>query len=118
MDRFKQQKRKLIEKITKEWLKKNKIKYDKIKFEKGNHDRPVTAFSTKYRTRYYYSAKYNIKYFVEDSLENALKLSRICEYVFLINHKYNESNASFEMPYNIIRVNGWDDILDFIKKFS
>ena len=107
-----------IKYITKKWLKNHHIKHDKLKFEKGNYDRSVTAFSNKYRARYYYSSKYNIRYFVEDSLENAVRLSQICEYVFLINHGYNHVDKEFKMPYNIIRVNDWDEILSWIKKLN
>lgn len=104
-----------INKQTRKWLKDNEILYNKLLFEKGNVDRPVSLFNVKYKTRYYYSKKYKIRYFVEDTAENAIKLSHICEYVFLINHQYN---GNIELPYNVVRVDGWDDILYWIKKFE
>lgn len=104
-----------IEKYTKSWLKKEGIIFKKIKFESGNYDRPISLFSSKYRTRYYYAKKYRIKYFVEDSLKNAEKLSHICEYVFLIDHYYNQTET---LPYNIIRVSNWKDISEWIKKIN
>lgn len=104
-----------IKKHTKKWLKQNGIVFKKIKFEKGNYDNPISPFSIKYKTRYYYAKKYKIRYFVEDSLRNAEKLSRVCEYVFLIDHPYNQAN---NLPYNVIRVSTWQDILEWIKKFN
>ena len=104
-----------IKRITKKWLKENKLHYNKLKFESGNFDRPVSLFSRKYRTRFYFAQKYKIRFFVEDNYDNATRLSKICEYVFLINHKYNE-NA--DMPYNIIRVDNWEEIYELIKKLN
>lgn len=102
-----------IKKHTKKWLKENDISYKKIKFEKGNYNKPISLFYSKYKTRYYYAQKYKIRYFVEDDLRNAEKLSHICEYVFLINHTYNEKS---DLPYNVIRVEGWKEISEIIKK--
>lgn len=102
---------------TKMWLKEKNLLYDKIYFEKGSADMPVTAFGAKYRTRYYYSAKYNIKYFIEDDIYNAERLSHICKYVFLINHTYN-LNESIELPFNVIRVYSWREILDKINELD
>ncbi len=106
-----------IKKQTRKWLKDKGILYDKIYFEKGNIDRPVSAFDTKYKTRFFYSAKHNIKYFVEDNIHNAEKLSHICKYVFLFNHEYNK-NESIELPYNVIRVSSWSEVLDRIKELE
>lgn len=100
---------------TKKWLRKNKIKFKKIFFEKGNVDRPISLWSAKYKTRYYYAQKYRIRYFVEDNYDNAEKLSHICEYVFLVDHAYNQTK---DMPYNIIRVSDWKEIHSWIKKLS
>lgn len=105
-----------IKRHTKEWLAQFHIFYNRIRFEKGNIDRPVSMFSQKYRTRYFYAQKYKIRFFVEDSTLNAISLSRICEYVFLFNHLYNANDS--ELPYNIIRVNDWNEVLDWIKKLD
>ena len=104
-----------IEDHTKQWLKKNGVVFNKIKFEKGNYDSPISLFNSRYKTRYYYAQKYKIRYFVEDNARNAEKLSRICEYVFLIDHPYNQ-NA--KLPYNVIRVSGWKDISEWIKQLN
>ena len=104
-----------LKKQTKEWLNYNEIRYKKIVFEKGNIDRPVSAFQLKYRTRFYFSKKYKIRFFVEDNVYNAVHLAHICEYVFLINHEYNKDG---QLPYNVIRVSNWDEILSWIKKLN
>lgn len=104
-----------IQKHTKTWLKNKEISFNKIKFEKGNYDRPVSVFGAKYKTRYYYAKKFKIRYFVEDNLRNAEKLSHICDYVFLIDHPYNESDS---LPYNVIRVTKWEEIVEWIKQFN
>ena len=52
---------------------------------------------------------------MEDNYDNAEKLSHICEYVFLVDHLYNQTK---EMPYNIIRVSNWKEIHSWIKKLS
>ena len=106
-----------IKNRTKEWLKEKGISYNKIFFEKGNIDRPITAFGAKYKTRFYYSAKQNIKYFVEDNIYNAEKLSHICKYVFLFSHEYNK-NEHIALPFNVIRVSSWKDVLDKIKELD
>lgn len=102
-----------IKKHTKKWLKEKGISYKKIKFEKGNYNKPISLFDAQYKTRYYYSKKYKIRYFVEDDLRNAERLSHICEYVFLINHTYNENP---NLPYNVIRVDSWKEIAEIIKR--
>ena len=104
-----------IQKHTKTWLKNKGISFNKIKFEKGNYDRPISAFGAKYKTRYYYAKKFKIRYFVEDNLRNAEKLSHICDYVFLIDHPYNKSDS---LPYNVIRVAKWEEIVEWIKQFN
>lgn len=104
-----------LKRETKAWLESNQIKYKKIRFEKGNVDRPVSGFHHKYWTRFFFSKRYRIRFFVEDNVFNARKLSKICEYVFLINHQYNQEE---NLPYNIIRVDNWKEILDWVKKLN
>lgn len=112
-------------KISKEWLKKHKIKYDKFIFEKGNDYSSEPR--GKFRNRFYISRKKKIKYFVEDDIEKAIKLSYICDVVFLISHPYNEPND--ELPQdikklrenlhsNIIHVNTWTEIYQQIRRLS
>ena len=50
---------------------------------------------------------------MEDNYYNAEKLSHICEYVFVVDHLYNQTK---EIPYNIIRVSNWKEIHSWIKK--
>lgn len=104
-----------LEDHTKQWLKTNGIVFNKVKFEKGNYDSPISLFNSRYKTRYYYAQKYKIRYFVEDNVRNAEKLSRICEYVFLIDHPYNQND---KLPYNVIRVSGWKDISEWLKQLN
>ena len=106
-----------IDDATKNWLSKNKITYKKLIFEKGNVDMPTKMFNYKYKNRYYLSRKYKISYFVEDDLNNAIKLSSVCQYVFLIDHLYNRNDNDC-VPYNIIRVNNWQEIYEWIKKLG
>ena len=111
-----------IKTITKEWLKKEGFfgkGNKKIVFEEGNIDQPVRSFKVKYRNRYYYARRKKLRYFVEDSLPNAIHLAKTCEYVFLINHQYNQEdkvdNCPSPLPYNIIKVKNWSEIYEHIK---
>jgi len=111
--------------ITKEWLKNNGIKYNKLIIEKGNDfsSDPRIVF----RNRFYLARKKKIRFFVEDDLEKALKLSFICDVVFLISHPYNLPGADLseeqnkmrkELPSNIIRVKNWDEIYQCVRRLS
>jgi len=104
-----------IEEITKSWLKNNDIIYKDIIFEKGNLQYPVTLKKSLYKNRFYLSKKMKIKYFIEDDLDKALVLSNICNKVFLINHKYNECKV---LPHNIVRIEKWSEIFDYLKRFN
>lgn len=106
-----------INKQTRKWLKDKGIIYNKIYFEKGNIDRPVKVFDRKYKTRFYFSAQQNIKYFVEDNIHNAERLSHICKYVFLFNNEYNK-NVTKDLPYNVVRVSTWREMLNKIKELD
>lgn len=99
-----------LKRITKKWLKKNEIKCKKLFFESGNFDHPINARKALYKNRYYYSQKYKIEFFIEDEPIKAIKLSKICRYVFLIAHKYNESSGKLPYPKNVIRVKDWDEL--------
>jgi len=111
--------------ITKEWLKRNGIKYNKLLIEEGNDfsSDPRIVF----RNRFYLARKKKIRFFVEDDLEKALKLSFICDVVFLISHPYNlpgadlfeeENKMRKELPSNIIRVKNWDEIYQYVRRLS
>jgi uncharacterized HAD superfamily protein len=103
--------------ITKSWLKNNDIKYDKFFFEKGNDY--LSDPRGDFNNRFYISRKERIRFFIEDDFEKALKLSYICDIVFLLSHPYNEINDNLpkevnelrkNMPTNVIRVKDWDEI--------
>jgi len=102
-----------INKITKQWLKNNNISFDKISIEKGDLFFPAKRKIAKYKNRYYICKKKRIMFFVEDNLENALKLSEICRYVFLYNQPYNQCES---LPQSIIRVHSWEQIYDKVKE--
>lgn len=107
-------KKTLIKRITKIWLKRNGAFYNKLIIEKGNEH--VTDFRGHFNNRFIISRKYRIKYFVEDDLEKAIKLSFICDYVFLIQHPYNIPQS--QIPKNIIIANSWNDIYRNIRALS
>ncbi|HEX7320180.1 MAG TPA: hypothetical protein VF399_07485 [bacterium] len=114
-----------LKQITNEWLKANQIKYDRLIFEKGNDysSDPRGHFNN----RFYLSREKNIRFFVEDDIEKAVKLSYICDVVFLLSHPYNEpleclpdkeKEMRNNLPSNIIRVQNWKEIYDHIKRIS
>ena len=106
-----------IKNITEEWLSNNNIIINKIFYEKGNLHNPATQDETMYENRIYLSKKYKIKYFVEDDLQKAIVLANICKAVFLIDHIYNQNiDLPFhQLPHNVIRVNGWEEIYEYLK---
>jgi len=105
-------KTKMIDQATILWLKKHNYKYNKLIIEKGNEN--LLSKRTKLRNRLVFSGKKRIKFFVEDDLEKAIKLSYICDIVYLIDHPYNHDDGN--LPSNIIRVVGWNDIFRQIRK--
>jgi len=111
--------------ITKQWLRKNGVLYDKFVLEKGNDysSDPRSSF----KNRFYISRQKKIRFFVEDDHEKALKLSYICDVVFLLSHPYNEPNKALSdginklresLPSNIIRVKDWGEIYQHIRRLS
>lgn len=111
--------------ITKEWLKRHNFKYDNFFFEKGND------YSSdprgKFRNRFYIARKKKIRFFVEDDFEKAIKLSYVCDVVFLYSHPYNKPQPDLpveknrirkEIPSNIIRIDTWDEIYQHIRRLS
>ncbi|MDY6896227.1 MAG: hypothetical protein SVO01_12560, partial [Thermotogota bacterium] len=110
--------------ITKKWLKDNEFKYDKLSFEKGND---YTAFPEgNVKNRFQISQRKRIRFFVEDDLEKAIKISFICDVVFLISHPYNEvsdvlpqniNDFRKKIPSNIVRVKEWSEIYKLMRLF-
>lgn len=135
-----------ISKITSEWLKKNDmcvslidgyisyLKYlirinlfrrnTKNAFiELGNPYISDTRFGNNFRkkmlnrNRFQGANTNGFRFFIEDNPENAIKLSGLCDYVFMFNEPYNgDSNYSF--PKNVIRVNNWNEIYHHMKILS
>lgn len=111
--------------ITKHWLNEKGIIYDKFIFEKGNDysSDPRGEFNN----RFYIARKKKIRFFVEDDFEKAIKLSYICDIVFLISHPYNEPSDKLpedinqlreNLPSNILRVKDWNEIYRYIRRLS
>jgi uncharacterized HAD superfamily protein len=104
--------KKVIRKITEEWLDNNTIPYDKLIVESGNVDIDITLMEMLYSNRIISSKREQIKVFVEDDLNKAMRLADICEIVFLINQPYNQES---KLAKNIIRVKSWVDIYHYIR---
>ena len=84
----------LFRKMLEYWLKKNNIEYDKIIY--CNDDKVVND-------KYYVCKKLNINIMIEDSIDNAVAISKTCR-VMLRNRPYN-------FGYNqVTRVSGFKDI--------
>lgn len=139
--------KKEISNITNEWInKENEIKirgfttngfkgkilnvrskfeksYKKIVMEIGNPYISNTRFTNRFRglilnnNRFQRVSIKGFKYFIEDTPENAIRLSSFCDYVFMFNEPYNQSDR-YIFPKNVIRVNSWNDIYSHIKLFS
>ncbi|MBS2210261.1 hypothetical protein KEM09_02560 [Carboxylicivirga mesophila] len=116
-----------IKKITKEWLNRYNIEYDKLYIERTSIDKGRMKFiflgslfnliRKDFKNRFFYTNNKPYRYFVEDDINNAKKLSRYCEYVFLIEQTYN-CNTEIDMPINIIRVKDWKEIKEYIKELG
>src|SRR5262249_37411324 len=101
-----------IHALTAKWLYINGIGYDKLVVERGNvHTAGPKLLS---RNRFAFSERREIRIFVEDDLFKAIKLSNICEVVFLIDHPYNQAAA---LPRNVVRVNGWKCVYEYIRQY-
>lgn len=79
------------------WLAHNRFVYDELKV---GHD-----------CKFDYAKRVGLPIFVEDRYRNALKLAEYCDTVYMINKTYNKGR---EVPENIIRVEGWHDILEYL----
>lgn len=112
-----------LKQITKEWFNKNNFLYNKFILEKGNiySSDPIWKFNN----RFHIARQKKIRFFVEDDIEKAIKLSYICDVVFLFSQPYNEPNENLShdinelrknLPSNIIRVNNWGEINQQIRR--
>jgi uncharacterized HAD superfamily protein len=104
--------RRLIHKITKEWLQRHGFKYDGLVIERGKTQAWIPRIAT--RNRFIAATKKNIRVFVEDNLQNAKKLADACSIVFLIDHPYNKADSR-QLAKNIIRVKTWGEIYEFLR---
>lgn len=102
-----------IDIITRGWLDKYGFKYDALMIEKGSED--VADPAMEVHNRFYACRTHSIRYFVEDDLVKAKKLAYICDVVFLIDQPYNRCG---DLPKNIVRVSGWEEILRSIRALT
>jgi uncharacterized HAD superfamily protein len=100
-----------MEKITRSWLKDNGIIYDHLFLERTSEN--VSDPSAKVFNRFYISRNIPIRFFVEDDVNKAIKLSFICDFVFLIQHPYNKTS---NVPNNVIPVKDWNELYKKIKE--
>ncbi len=132
-------------KITNEWLKQNNLKakvfsnrFEKCLFwvnkqfvhkrsatiEMGNPYITDTRFKNSFRksilnnNRFQGANVKGFKFFIEDTPENAIKLSSLVDYVFLYDEPYNRDEERYGFPKNVIRVKSWNDIYRYLKILS
>jgi len=86
-----------VKRPTEDWVHVNYMYHDELKI---GHD-----------CKFRYAKKAGLKIFVEDRYRNAIKLAEYCDTVFMINKTYNLGRP---VPENIIRVEGWHDILEYL----
>ena len=109
--------------ITKYWLRQNDILFDSLLVEKGNEN--IVYARGRYENRFNYAKRKKIRFFVEDDWVKAIKLSYICDVVFLIDHPYNrtaeedvskhaDSSIIGKLPPNILRVESWNKLKKMI----
>jgi len=105
-----------INKITKLWLSENGLKFPcffktskdvKLIIEKENKG------AKNNNRRFSESIRNNIKFFVEDDLKNAIKLSYICDFIFLFDQPYNQEK---NLPINVFRIKSWGEIYTKIRE--
>lgn len=109
--------------ITRYWLITNGISFDSLLVEQGNEN--IVYTRGKYENRFNYAKRKRIRFFIEDDWVKAVKLSYICDIVFLLDHPYNKASESGEflyqnglvigrLPSNIIRVENWGSLKKII----
>jgi hypothetical protein len=91
--------------------------------EMGNPYISDTRFGNRFRksilnkNRFQGANLRGFRFFIEDTPENAIKLSGLCEYVFMFDEPYN-APANYKFPKNIIRVKSWKEIYHHMKALS
>jgi uncharacterized HAD superfamily protein len=101
----------LIRALTKAWLGQHGIPYNRLVIERGNVH--TTDRRIRVNNRFTISEREEIRLFVEDDLFKARKLAHICEVVFLLDQPYNQAN---DLPKNVVRVQLWEQIYEFIRQ--
>lgn len=113
--------RRLMRRHTREWLDRNGFTYQRLYLDKGSdaaYEPDVAQVN-----RFEIARKREIRYFVEDELKKAVKLSYICDVVFLMSQPYNQPHESLglaenhqrtNLPDNLVRVRDWDDIYQYL----
>lgn len=117
-----------LEKITKVWLKDYQIPFNKLFIEKHKFDSSKRSYTilgllfgiseVNFKNRFYHTEKSPYRYFIEDDIDNAIKLSSTCEYVFLMDQPYNRFISKNDLPINIVRVKDWLEIYARIKQLG
>ena len=102
-----------IRKITRDWLWRHGINYDSLMIEYGNTDSPDRTGNV--RNRFITCQDQGIRIFVEDDMNKARRLADICDIVFLIKHPYNQTSSDDILQRNIVPVDGWKEIYDYIR---
>jgi len=113
--------------LTRAWLKKNNITFDKITIEKSitikqsripfvsNVGRFFLRMHFFNENRFTVAANKRYRYFIEDDISKAIKLSHLCEVVFLMDQPYNRDTGY--LPKNIIRIYKLSDALHRIRDY-
>ena len=105
-----------IRHITKYWLRSCGIAFDSLLVERGNEN--IIYTRRRYENRFNYARRKRIRFFVEDDWIKAIKLSYLCDVVFLVDHPYNQTaegdpsrhadeSIIGRLPANIVRVKSW-----------
>jgi uncharacterized HAD superfamily protein len=111
--------------LTKIWFQVSSffVAYKRVVIERGNPFISDTRFFNNYRkeilnqNRFQFSKLKGFRFFIEDFPENAIKLSALCDYVFMFDEPYNKKE-NYNFPKNIIRVESWEDIYRHLKTLS
>jgi uncharacterized HAD superfamily protein len=80
--------------IANNWLEANSFEHDHLDLVRSK-DKAV------------YAKSQGIKYFIEDNVDTAISLSKVCDRVYLLDTTYNQR----ELPDKVVRVATWEDIL-------
>lgn len=102
--------------ITNYWLRSYGITFDSLLVERGNEN--IIYARGRYENRFNYARRKQIRFFVEDDWIKAIKLSYLCDVVFLMDHPYNRASESESskhahesiigrLPTNVVHVKSW-----------